>query len=127
MSVGTFDPNAGPASLDVDTVKALLAATEKAGVEALDAQQVQEFAPLITADWSEVASALASAEIESLIHVFTLGEAQYVAWTADAKSAVIPLVRELKNRGEYDKTMTTWIKAHTDNKFLPHGSLMDRL
>ena len=88
---------------------------------------MQEFAPLITADWSEVASALASAEIESLIHVFTLGEAQYVAWTADAKSAVIPLVRELKNRGEYGKTMTTWIKAHTDNKFLPHGSLMDRL
>ena len=90
MSVGTFDPNAGPASLDVDTVKALLAATEKAGVEALDAQQVQEFAPLITADWSEVAPVLASAEIESLIHVFTLGEAQYVAWTADVHSFPAP-------------------------------------
>ena len=52
---------------------------------------------------------------------------RFVSWKADAKSAVVPLVRALKQRKAYDKALTGWIKANTDNKFLPHGSLMDRL
>ena len=40
---------------------------------------------------------------------------------------VIPLVAELKRRGDYPNDLTAWIKANTDNRFLPYGSLMDRL
>ena len=40
---------------------------------------------------------------------------------------MIPLVRELKRRGAYPAELTAWIKANTDNRFLPYGNLMDRL
>ena len=128
MSVGTFDPSAGPAKLDVTQARALLDAVADIAVSELNAEQVAEFAPLVSHQgWSDVAEELASVEIEALIRTFTLGEMCHTALTADAKSAVIPLVRVLKQRGEYDKALTKWIKTNTDNKFLPHGSLMDRL
>ena len=37
------------------------------------------------------------------------------------------MVRELKRRGRFEVALTTWIKANSTNRFLPHGSLMDRL
>jgi hypothetical protein len=40
---------------------------------------------------------------------------------------VIAIVRELRHRGSYPKELTAWIKAHTTNRFLPYGSLADRL
>jgi len=44
-----------------------------------------------------------------------------------ARSPVIALVRLLKQRGEYPDDLTGWVKANTDNRFLPYGSLLDRL
>ena len=44
-----------------------------------------------------------------------------------ARSPVIAIVRELRRRGSYPKELTVWIKAHTTNRFLPYGSLADRL
>jgi hypothetical protein len=61
------------------------------------------------------------------VKIFTLGEMTFPGWIAEDKSAVIPLVKALKATGGYDKTLTRWIKAHTSNKFLPHGNLADRL
>jgi hypothetical protein len=63
----------------------------------------------------------------ALIRLFTLGEGQFSTWQAGAKSAVVKLVRVLKQRGEMTPELTTWIKANTDNRFLPYGDLMDRL
>jgi hypothetical protein len=40
---------------------------------------------------------------------------------------VIPLARLLKSRGDYPEDLTAWIRAHTGNRFLPYGSLLDRL
>ena len=70
---------------------------------------------------------LPSDSLVALIRLFTLGEGQFSAWQAGAKSAVVKLVRVLKQRGEMTPELTRWIKANTDNRFLPHGDLMDRL
>ena len=43
------------------------------------------------------------------------------------KSPVIALARTLRERGEYPDTLTAWIRSHSNNRFLPYGSLMDRL
>ena len=48
-------------------------------------------------------------------------------WEALGRSPVIPLVAELKRRGRYPRELTGWIKANTTNRFLPYGSLLDRL
>lgn len=44
-----------------------------------------------------------------------------------AKSPAIAMARLLRARGDYPDTLTPWIRAHSNNRFLPYGSLMDRL
>ena len=77
-------------------------------------------------DWQAAAQGLEAEEIERLVRFYTLAEA-LPGWEAGAQSPVIPLARELKARDAWPDDLTAWIKAHTDNRFLPYGSLMDRL
>ena len=46
---------------------------------------------------------------------------------AGAQSPVIALAAELRRRHAYPDDFTAWIKAHSSNRFLPHGNLMDKL
>ena len=94
----------------------------------LDADQQARFGAVATHQgWAEVAVGLADVQLQALIRFFTLGELRYPAWHAGDKSPVIGLVREMKQRKSYGPEITRWIKAHTKNKFLPHGNLMARL
>ncbi len=148
MSVNSFDPAAMQQPLDAATVRRLLdlvhpfdplASGETAGKVAGEAAGEAPALPLSTEDaagfsslaahpgWGEQAESLEDAEIISLIGLFTLGEDQFSGWQAGENSPVVPLVRVLKARGVFEVTLSRWIKAHTDNKFLPHGSLLDRL
>ena len=128
MSVGSFDPSQLNADLELDLVRALLSRVGSGETLDLDAAEQARFAPLVThAQWAQRADDFSDEELTVLIRVFTLGEQQYESWIAEQKSAVVPLVRALKARGRYDKALTRWIKQHSNNKFLPHGSLMDRL
>lgn len=131
MPVDTFDPSAMDSPMDAAAMRDLCAyAAEFEGDElTLSELQVARFAALSShPDWAQQAQQIAAvATLEGLIRVFTLGEMAHPSWTAGDKSPVIALVKELKSRGSYDPAMTRWIKSHTTNKFLPHGSLMDRL
>jgi hypothetical protein len=130
MSVNTYDPKATTQSIDADLVRqlCLLALSLANGELALDDADVERFSVLTShPDWSAHADSLSDAEVSALIRVLTLGEMQYASWTAGEKSPVVSLVKVLKKRGSYDAEFTRWIKAHTTNKFLPHGSLLDRL
>jgi hypothetical protein len=77
--------------------------------------------------WSEAAAAHDDEDLVTLIKVLTIAEAKLAGCDAGAQSPVIPLAAELRRRHAYPDDLTGWIKAHTDNRFLPHGSLMDRL
>ena len=132
MTVGSYDPSATALSLSSEVVAELLAAAgqlEEANFGLAELRAV-ELAPLArqsdSSDWGAVATGLDAAELESLIRLFTLAE-RLPGWSAQAKSPVIPLARELKARGGYPEALSGWIKSHTDNRFLPYGSLMDRL
>ena len=131
MTVDTFDPGALGNPMDAAALSDLCAfAREFAGdTIALSELEVARFAGLAThADWSEQAQQIEDeATLAGLIRVFTLGEMSYPSWTAGERSPVVVLVKELKRRGAYDVATTRWIKANTTNRFLPHGSLMDRL
>jgi len=76
--------------------------------------------------WKTVATQLNDEQITALIRFFTLAEKQLSGWEAGSKSPVIWLCRELKKRGLFpDRTLIKWIKAHSDNKFLPYGNPLD--
>ena len=134
MAVDTFDPGALDNPMDDAAWRDLCAyASDMAADDieqlTLSELEVARYAPLANhPDWLQKAQEIEEdATLRGLIQVFTLGEMQYPSWAAGDKSPVIALVKELKRRGAYDPAITRWIKANTTNKFLPHGSLMDRL
>lgn len=132
MSVETFDPGASKPSISDDDLARLLTAAVKLDLPdfGLSAGAVAGLARLARhpdADWQQRAGDLSDDDAVALIRFFTLAEARFPAWEAGAKSPVIPLVAELKKRGGYPQELTRWIKGHTDNRFLPYGSLLDRL
>lgn len=127
MSVGTFDPGASTQPVDPDLVRELLVLFDG---EAISLDKAGELRFSILArhgGWREAAEAFSDDELVALARVFTLLERQYTTFSAGSDSPVITIVSVLKQRGRWDKTLTQWVKANTENRFLPHGSLMDRL
>ena len=57
----------------------------------------------------------------------TLAEETIPGCEGGAKSPVIALARLLRSRGDYPHDLTPWIKRVSSNRFLPYGSLLDRL
>ena len=130
MSVDTFDPGALQAPMDQAAVADLCRAAARFDGQTPDLSELEErrFAPLVThPEWADAAEKLDDATLVQLIRLLTVGEGIYAGWQAGDKSAVIITVRVLKSREAFDTELSRWIKANTDNKFLPHGSLLDRL
>ena len=126
-----FDPSQASAELDNALVEQSIMAANAQDDGAqlrLTADEVAALVPAIThAGWSTVAQDLSTQDLVALIRLFTLGEGQFSSWQAGAKSAVIKLAGVMKARKEMTPELTAWIKANTDNRFLPYGDLMDRL
>jgi hypothetical protein len=130
MTVDTFDPSAMAQPIDVQLVEALCSAAVVTDDDELTlaAEDASRFAVLAThVEWQALAAELADDKIIALIKIFTLGEMQFSSWAAADKSPVVPLVQALKQRGVYQAELTRWIKAHSTNRFLPHGNLLNRL
>ena len=137
MSVETFDPGKAVQQLPDDIVGEILAKAREAAA-AVDSDklvlthltdvEIQRYAAYAShAGWAEVAKRLDEDDLRALTRFFTLGEASFPSWLAGDKSPVIHLVAALKAIDKYTKADTAWIKAHTSNRFLPHGNLMHRL
>ena len=96
----------------------------------LSTQEVAKWAPLMQcpADmWAPLLANETDTRLVRLVKSLTIAEMKLPGWEAGARSPVIGIVRELRRRNAYPKELTAWIKAHTTNRFLPHGSLADRL
>jgi len=134
MTVESWDPGAASPRLDDRTIETLLDAAGRLETPrfGLDAGRAGELAPCArheagACDWAAAARTLRDDDILALIRLFTLAENALSGWEAGDASPVIPLARELRRRGSYPDDLTGWIKANTDNRFLPYGNLMDRL
>ncbi len=132
MAVDTFDPASLTNRITPEVINSLVNAVSHVHESGFGlAPEVLAAMPGIAkhgpVDWAEAVKSLPDDEICSLITVFTLGERDLSGWEAGAKSPVIPMARELKRRGVFDAKLVTWIKSNSNNRFLPHGSLMDRL
>ena len=68
-----------------------------------------------------------SEQLVGWLRVLTLAEEAVPGCAAGAKSPVIQIARLLRERGDYPVALTAWIRSVSSNRFLPYGSLMDRL
>lgn len=134
MSIGTWQP-AEATPLDAGWLRAL-AARCSAGIEgeadvrrAIDAADIGARAGLMrrdAADWEQAAAAFTDSELVNLVRFFTLAEAALPGWEAAARSPVVPLARILRARGAWPPALTRWIREHSDNRYLPYGSINGR-
>ena len=127
MTVDSFDPRAMNSAVTAAQVAQWLLLAARCGLDGdsplLDTVEPDLTASILLPGWDLAGVELSDAELESLVRLFTLGEMQHGSWQAGAKSPVVPLVKELKQRGKFDPTLARWIKDHTTNRFLPHGDL----
>ena len=130
MSVGVWKPGKDAESKVVDlALLGRFVQLAKGLSGALDAGML-DTAELANEDWVMTVGpaawgalrALDSDTTISLIRLFTLLEDQISGWEAGNKSPVIPLVKMLKERGDFEVDLRKWIKSNTKNRYLPYGS-----
>ena len=132
MSVGTWNPAEQVTELSAPVLDELLAAAARSGDEDFglspaDIERLAGCALTNRANWRATSQTLRDDQTIALIRFYTLAEGRFPAWKAGSNSPVIVLAKALRARGAWPTDLTAWIRAHTDNRFLPYGSLMDRL
>lgn len=135
MSLGNWDPTPAqgqqPFKADAERLQRFIALSQNDLLTDLskqlssDEQQTQ--ANLMQLDqkaWAVLAQPLNDDDIEQLMRFFTMAET-LPGWEAGANSPVIWLGKELKKRGTgINRDLTIWIKANSDNRYIPHGALL---
>lgn len=130
MSVTTWNPNQPTNTPEVARVRTWTAqAWEDAALLASlsddDQQLIQRWITLDWTAWEPVISQLSAEELCHLMQLMTLAESHLNGCDAGAKSTVIHAFRQHKSKfGSPDKALVQWIKAHTQNRFLPYGPVL---
>jgi hypothetical protein len=129
-SVGVWQPEEVP--LTASTLARLSDASDfiDDATLGLTANEVAKWSGVMKLDaqiWTPLLAAESDARLIRLVRFFTLAEMRLPGWEAGARSPVIRIVAELKRRDAYPNELTAWIKANTTNRFLPYGSLAERL
>ena len=140
MAIGVWQPakSKGPAALDLAALRACATLMQPSAAETvaeqgnpqlqdhLSSQQIQDNNQWMRQDeaYWQAAEALQEDELVALVRFFTLAEMQLPGWDAGKQSPVIYLVRMLKQRQAFAPALRQWIKANTDNRYLPNGALL---
>ncbi|MEP4547324.1 MAG: hypothetical protein ABJ000_14200 [Saccharospirillum sp.] len=129
MSLGTWTPdNTAPQPPARDTL--IQAATlGQADAEFFPAQtpdalsELQGWMKQPQSQWQPELEPLETETLIALVRFFTLAEQHWAGWEAGDKNPAIWICKTLKPRGAFpDVELTRWVKAHTDNRFLPYGN-----
>ena len=129
MTIETWEP-AKSSSLTLERLQELL--SQIGGLEenelaaSLNDEFIRSNSQLMKLDaisW-QVAEQLMEDDLVTLVRFFTLAEMQLSGWEAGNRNPVIPLVRILKQRDQFLPELRKWIKANTDNRYLPYGAAL---
>jgi hypothetical protein len=128
--VGVWQPDAAP--LDAEVLARLSDASDfiDEPTLGLSPDEVAKWAGVMKLPapvWAPLLAQEADARLVRLVRFFTVAEMRLPGWEAGARSPVVRIVAELRRRNAYPRELTAWIKANTTNRFLPYGSLAERL
>lgn len=136
MSLGSWNPADGKETVQYTLDKQLLKRLAQQAQAPNWQEQLEEIIVSLPAGanqmmkldaqaWASAAGDFARAEIWALIQFFTVLEQREALYHAGDKSPVIGLNKLLKHRGEpLSRDEVLWIKANTDNRYLPNGPLL---
>lgn len=134
MSLGSWDPEAGSQSSDLQLNAALLnrligySANEQLDQleQLLGETSDEQLARLMQIDhtlWHSAVESFGEEDILHLVRFFAVAE-NLPGWEAGATSPVIPLAKVLRKRGaKLDKPLLHWLREVNENRYLPYGPL----
>ena len=125
--VGAWEPPAKLGDRHVRVLDATATTGDRLDLDESAETRLREIATAGAEAWSCFFAQRSSDRLISWLRVLTLAEASIAGCDVGAKSPVIVLARLLRERGDYPGDLTAWIKSVSSNRFLPYGSLMDRL
>ena len=127
MTVGSWQPDAGPSSVSAELLQPALQ-IDIDNFPSAAPDTVQALQPFMQANadaWQSALEAQTTEQLQHLSRFFTLAEKHWADWFGGDKNPVIWICKELKKRGAFpNKALTRWIKQHTDNRFLPYGNAL---
>ena len=133
MSTGLWDPAVGAATtIEPEFIRRCIELGKAECWEQLpqqlstEEQQRQSALMMLDAQyWEPLLKTLETAELIALLKFLTVAEMKFPNWRAGEKSPVITIASELKARGQaLDRALLQWIRAHSDNRFLPYGAVI---
>jgi hypothetical protein len=129
-SVGVWQPEDAP--LNASTLVRLSEASDfiDEPTLGLTADEIAKWASVMRRDaqtWAALIAREPDVRLIRLVKFFTVAEMRLPGWEAGARSPVIRIVAELRRRNAYPAELTAWIKANSTNRYLPYGSLAERL
>ncbi|MFQ3229908.1 hypothetical protein [Reinekea sp.] len=75
--------------------------------------------------WGDALSSFDIEQLNYLVRFFTLAEATWSDWFGGDKNPAIWASKELKKQQAFpDKAFIEWIRANTDNRFIPYGNVL---
>ena len=126
MSVDSWQPVNIPTQITDEHVSQLLALSQGQPKECDLTSELDWIQPLALLDgkiWHQLALTFSPEQLKALIALLTQAEHQG-NWKLGDKSPVIPLFKAMRKQQGVDRELVQWVKAHTDNKFLPFGPLL---
>ena len=124
MSVGAWQPEPNSlTTLESSRIEQLLELIASDTDITTELEWITALAHAEKKAWVAAAGTLQDSELEALIRFFTEQEGTQ-SWTLGEKSPVIPLFKTLKKSAGLNRDLVQWVKAHTDNKYLPFGPLL---
>lgn len=133
MSLGSWDPNAGSDTSDLqltpELLQRLIAFSENAQLDDLQpllGDESTSLARLMQIDhalWQDACADLSDDALVHLVRFFAVVE-NLPGWEAGATSPVIALAKMLRKRGQrLDKPFLQWLRSVNENRYLPYGPL----
>lgn len=127
MTIGSWDPAASHNEISKTALTFALTLNDSENFPEQAPSEVEKLQPFMKVSkdlWEIAVGDMTSDELKTLCKFFTLAEQNWNDWFAGDKNPVIWICKILKTRNEFpDKELTSWIKKHTENRYLPYGNL----
>jgi hypothetical protein len=133
MAIGSWTPEKEKDTLSIDTqwLQQCIALSRSDKLELLPApfseQEQQKYAVFMRVapeQWQAAVADFSNDELVDLIRFFTRADKLISGWDAGKESPAIWINKALRKRGEkLSRDMLLWIRANTDNRFIPNGGL----
>lgn len=129
-STGTWEPTPARITPDVTRLQQWAAQSwdsreDLSRLEDLDLAGLKRWIGLPAESWADALEHLSADELIALMRLFTLAESHLSGCEGGEQCAVIHLFRYYRRvHGNPDRTLVRWIKANTENRFLPYGPVL---